>query len=100
MKTLGWLLCTVVLLGGAAFAGDATGKAGKMPEMTTEQRGKMADVHEKMAACLRSDRPVATCHDEMKTSCQDVMGANGCPMMGGMGGMKHRGRMMNQDQAK
>jgi hypothetical protein len=29
-------------------------------------REKMAEAHEKIAACLRSDRPIDECHDEMK----------------------------------
>lgn len=40
-----------------------------MKEMTKEQRVKMADMHDKMAACLRSDRAMKDCHDEMKMSC-------------------------------
>jgi hypothetical protein len=50
-----------------------------MPAMTAEQRNKMADVHEKLAACLRSDRPMSDCHEEAMKNCQDLLGAN-CPM--------------------
>jgi len=55
---------------------------------TAEQRQKMAEVHQKMADCLRSDRPLADCRNEMAAACHDMMGAGGCPMMGnGPGGM-------------
>ena len=58
------------------------------PAPTAEQRQKMAEVHQKMADCLRSDRPIAECRSEMATACHDMMGAGGCPMMGtGPGGM-------------
>ena len=55
---------------------------------TPEARQQMAAVHQKMADCLRSERPFAECRSEMMTSCKDMMGASGCPMMGsGPGGM-------------
>ena len=58
------------------------------PAPTAEQRQKMAEVHQKMADCLRSDRPMAECRNEMATACHDMVGAGGCPMMGkGPGGM-------------
>jgi hypothetical protein len=55
---------------------------------TAEQRQKMAEVHEKMAECLRSDRPIGECRREMARACNETLGADGCPMMGkGPGGM-------------
>ena len=85
------------------FASAAFAEGTKAPmgaEMTTEQRQKMGDAHEKMAACLRSDRPLAACHDEMMKSCQETMGTGTCPMMGTTGHMKHHGRMMEPGQTK
>ena len=82
-----------VLVLGAIVGLAATALAQGMPmgpEMTADQRQKMADVHEKMAACLRSDRATADCHQEMLKSCQTTM--NGpCTMT--MGPMRHRGPM-------
>jgi len=80
MKRIVLLLGTVLMLSSSAFAEGKNTKSSKMPEMTVEQRNKMAGVHEKMAACLRSDRPLNDCHDEMIKSCQDSMGGT-CPMM-------------------
>lgn len=54
------------------------------PPLSKEQREKMATIHEQMAACLRSDKPVADCHKEAMKSCQEMMGKEGCPMMGAM----------------
>jgi len=52
-----------------------------------DTREKMAVLHEQMAACLRSDKSIADCRDEMRKNCQTTVGAQGCPMMG----MGHRG---------
>src|SRR5690242_3806157 len=58
--------------------------------VTKETREKMALVHEQMAACLRSDKSLADCHAEMRKSCKESLGDQGCPMMGmGMGMGKH-----------
>jgi predicted HAD superfamily phosphohydrolase YqeG len=73
--------------------------------MTPEQREEMAKTHEKMAACLRSDKPMMDCHKEMMESCK--MGKTSCPMMGDMGhmhsmmgkGMKHDHSKMEQEDS-
>ena len=58
------------------------------PEASAEQRLKMAEVHEKMAECLRSSRPMTECRSEMAAACQYMLGASASPMMGrGRGGM-------------
>jgi hypothetical protein len=57
----------------------------------------MAQMHMQMADCLKSDKSMGECHEEMEKSCMDTMGKDGCPMMkhkmkmkrGGM--MKHKG---------
>lgn len=87
MKTLKVSLCMVALFGGAAFAAGPTA-------VTAEQRTKMAEVHDKMAACLRSERPLTDCHEEMKKSSQGMDAAQLCPM----GRMKHhQGEMMGPE---
>jgi hypothetical protein len=74
--------CAIALAigAGSAFAADAPAPAHPAPSM--EMRAKMATMHEQMAACLRSDKVMATCHEEMMKSCHDTMGEKGCPMMG------------------
>jgi hypothetical protein len=49
---------------------------------TKQQREQMAALHEKMAACLRSDKDIAVCRDEMHSNCRAMMGGQDCPMMG------------------
>jgi hypothetical protein len=78
------------MLGLYAAPSFAEGKAEpKAHAMTKEQREKMAVAHEKMAACLRSDRALDECHGEMMKTCE---GEGGCPMHGMMG-KGHMGKM-------
>jgi hypothetical protein len=77
------LAAAIALPSTAAFAADPT----------PAQRGKMAELHRKMADCLESERPMADCTADMRNGCVAMMGADGCPMMGPMmetdGGMMH-----------
>ena len=86
-------LIAVFLFSGVT-AGFAADQPKSPPSPTKEMRQQMAAVHEKMAACLRSDRPFAECRDEMQKTCHDMMGEHGCPMMGM--GMHGHDRMMKQ----
>ncbi len=56
-------------------------------------REKMAQIHEKMAACLRSDRSIADCHQDMMNQCHQALGDQTCRMMQGGGMMKGGGMM-------
>ena len=64
----------------------------KMPELTKEERTKRADMMDKMAECLRSEKPMSECHEQMKKDCPMAKEGH-CPMMDemhGMKGMHHR----------
>lgn len=80
MKT--FILALVLAISGTAYAHE-TGKAHKhpkeAPKLTAEQRKGMAEAHEKMAACLRTDRPEQECHEEMMKTCEATCG-DSCPM--------------------
>lgn len=95
MKTTFFVLAMTLLIGNSAFADDTKSQHGKMPmkELTKEQRSKMADMHEKMAACLRSDKAMSECHKEMMDACKAV--GEACPM-GHMGGMHNKGMMHHE----
>lgn len=89
MKKMVWAALLVAGLGNLAWADGNKSKSTETKNpvaMTVEQRQKMAGLHEKMAVCLRSARPVTECHDEIMKGCKDVMGKETCPMMGGMMG--------------
>ena len=93
-----------LFLGLLALAATLTASAGDVPAAaqqatpTKEMRAQMATVHEQMAACLRSDKPITECRTEMMKSCQKLMGTQGCSMMGmDQGAMgKHGGMMQSQ----
>lgn len=82
------LLCAFSLQSSADYM---TSDKKEMPKMTKEQREKMATLHDKMAACLRSEKAMPDCHQEMKKSCTE-MGEENCPMMRHhmKKGMKHK----------
>ena|SRR6266581_737063 len=69
-----------IMSASAALAADPPTASQAAP--SKEMREKMATLHEQMAACLRSDKPIADCHSQMMKSCQDTMGKQGCTMMG------------------
>ena len=76
----------------AALAQNPSPPTPAAPSKAT--REKMATAHERMAACLRSDKPIAECHAQMMKGVGHVPGETGCPMMSA--GM--HGQMM-QDQS-
>src|SRR5579859_371038 len=76
------LAALLSMLVAGAFAAEPSPQG--HPALTKEQRESMAAIHEQMAACLRSDKPLAECHKEAMKKCQETMGKDGCPMMHGM----------------
>lgn len=85
-----WLTISALLfVMGSAYAADpATGAAAP----SKQDREQMAQLHEKMATCLRSDKSVGECHKEMATQCRESMGADKCKGMAEHG-MKHEHHM-------
>lgn len=79
------LMVSIVLSGGTAAIAQDKPQAPTSAEPSKETREKMAVMHEKMAACLRSDKSIADCRSEMRAYCQQV-GPAGCPMGPGMHG--------------
>lgn len=57
--------CGIALLSLAAASLAAEPEHMDRPPPSKEMRAKMASAHEQLAACLRSERPMAECHDEM-----------------------------------
>jgi len=85
-NTLVELALAAMLLAGAAAVFAADEPKATPPAPSQQMREQMASLHEKMATCLRSDKPFADCRSEMQTNCKSMMGEHGCPMMGmGMG---------------
>jgi len=67
-------ILTMLLLSFSVFAED------KNMEISKEQREQMAQMHTKMADCLRSDKTFSACHDEMYEACKG-MNMKACPLM-------------------
>jgi len=89
-KVMLFLVAGVILFGSSALFADETiknkgmkdkDKWGMMMKMTPEQRESMAKAHEQMAGCLRSDKKVSDCKDEMMKSCEKTMGKDCMKMM-------------------
>lgn len=89
--TIAVALAMLMLSATSSFAADT--------KFTKEDRQKMADMHTKMAECLKSDKSMSDCQSEMMKSCKGMMGKEGCPMMGHMKGMMN-GMMNHGDKEK
>lgn len=74
---------------------NATPKQVQQQE-SKDMRQEMAQAHEKMAQCLKSDKNMNECRQEMQESCPV---GHGCMMQQRQmrGHMKSHGQMMNQD---
>lgn len=79
--TSGRIFCGVTALLVYSVTVAAAAPPAAPPEPSKEMRAKMAAAHEQMAACLRSERPIAECHKEMMKNHHELMGEHGCPMM-------------------
>jgi hypothetical protein len=77
------LMVSIVLSGVTAAMAEDKPQPPATAEPSKETREKMAVMHEKMAACLRSDKSIADCRNEMRAYCQQTPG--GCPVGPGMG---------------
>ena len=80
----------MILAAGQLLAADA--------KVSKEDRQKMAEMHTKMAACLKSDKPMSDCQKDMMSNCKEMMGKGGCPMMGQMKGMMNGPGMMDSTE--
>ena len=94
--TITTLMLLMTLVHTTAFSADKTKKIEKPMALTQEQRNSMATIHENMATCLRSDKTLDSCREEMMKGCMDTMGKDGCPHMMG----KMHKRMMEKEEYK
>ena len=78
---------------------DTSGHSANHMAATPEMKKDMADMHQKMADCLRTDKSMQDCHGEMMKDCQGAKASGHCSMMDSMmskGGMKH-GKMKDKN---
>ncbi|MGH8198914.1 MAG: hypothetical protein ACREVO_00870 [Steroidobacteraceae bacterium] len=92
------LITGALLAAGAAAALAANPPSASPIEPNQTTRGKMAVIHEQMAACLRSTKSIYECRREMMRRCRKTLGSSYCSRRGGrMGpgmGMGMGGGMM------
>ena len=77
---------------------DASAHSANHMAATPEMKKDMANMHQKMADCLRTEKSMQDCHGEMKKDCQGANTSGHCSMMDSMmnkGGMKH-GKMKDK----
>lgn len=72
-------LTSALLIASTVLAADAPTTA-----PSKAMREQMATLHEQMAACLRSEKPISECRTQMMSSCKSMMGNQGCRMAMGM----------------
>lgn len=78
------IIIATMMIAGASVVFSAEEPPTTPPTPSKEMRDKMATLHEKMAACLRSDKAFAECRTEMRKNCESMRGEQGCPMGMGM----------------
>lgn len=88
------LLATAFLCvaGTQVLAADSDSKTKNEAIVNKETREQMAANHDKMAQCLRSDKSLEICRDEMHAECENMPGEYGCMMMNRKGKGKMRSR--------
>ena len=97
MRKLGLISLTALLWAGTSVAADqptkssTAAKTERIQELSKDTRQKMADMHQRAADCLKSDKSFAECQKEMMANCP-MMKNGHCPMMEHGRGM-HRGMM-------
>ena len=94
---VGVSLCLISVSTFAQQKSQGTGVPHWMSKVTPENRQKMADLHQKMAECLRGDQSIGECHDQMVNGCKAL--GNDCPMGRGMMG-KGPGMGMRRNQSQ
>lgn len=79
----------------AAESGKNSDKASAAAAVSKDAREKMAQAHEQMALCLKSDKTFEECHESLQKEC--TMMGDSCP---GMGMGKGMGQGMGQGMGR
>lgn len=84
----------VLSLSPSSFAADAK-RGATTTKMTPELKKDMADMYQKMADCMRTDKSMDECSHEAMKNCPVVQKTGHCPINEGMGPMMGK-RMKHQ----
>jgi hypothetical protein len=85
--------CAAALLLFGAAATYADTPTAESVDPSRQTREKMAVLHEQLAACLRTDKPVRDCRSEMLVNCQAQLGSDCARFTGVVHGTDNRHRM-------
>ena len=80
-------------------------------EQSPEMKKNMAEMYQKMADCMKTEKSMHDCHKEVMKDCPVAKATGSCPLMDGMKGMMNHGKMkhgkmkemnkdMNMDQSE
>ncbi len=62
-------------------------------EQSPEMKKNMADMYQKMADCMKTDKSMDDCHKEIMKDCPVAKETGSCPLMDGMKGKMNHGKM-------
>ncbi len=62
-------------------------------EQSPEMKKNMADMYQKMADCMKTDKSMNDCHKEIMKDCPVAKETGSCPLMDGMKGKMNHGKM-------
>lgn len=68
-------------------------------EPSPEMKKNMADMYQKMADCLKTEKSMHECHKEVMKDCPMAKENGSCPLMEGMKGMEGM-KSMNMDHSE
>lgn len=90
------MFAALSLLSAPSFAAEKAAKSGEPTkeerQMRAERHEKMSEMHEKMAECLRSDKTMSECHEQIQKECSAMREGGHCPMLDEMGMGMGRGK--------
>jgi hypothetical protein len=98
MSTFVLLFILSVSVGANGAGKSVTSKAPSHTSMTPEMKKDVAEMHQKMADCMKTDKSMEECRKDVMTNCPvaEAMGGH-CPLMDGMKGMKGKKKGMMTD---
>lgn len=97
------MLLTLTLLDSVrVYAKDESTKNPSHSSPSPQMKKDMADMYQKMADCLKTEKSMHDCHKEVMKDCPVAKATGSCPLMDGMKGMMHDGKMkdMKMDHSK
>lgn len=98
MRILFTILSALMIYSINTFACEGSCNHGMVKDMTPEERAQMADVHSKIAECLKNkEEPLANCHKIMEENMPHKGDHKSCGHEGKHEGKKHHHEKHHND---